>query len=279
MDGKFEEIEVLITVKTSPEPSEKYFDTVCVAAIRIDGGRREWVRLYPIQFRHLAKDERFRKYELLRLYVRPPTSDDRHESHSPDQSRIVRLEHLANWTEKASILDEVPRTTTCELQTAARINPSAPSLGMVDVRDVGTLTFSDHPGWTTEQRHKLEAVYFLPETDLFGQRTHPPPRLQPPRFIVRYSYRCDSARCKGHHAQLLDWELTALQARFHSDADIKSAVTRNFYDIPTGSDRLLSFYVGNFFAVQKRAVFSILGIYYPKRADVFKARSAKDTLI
>lgn len=45
---------VLITVKASPQPSAKYGDTVCVAGIRVDGGRAEWIPLYPLAFRTSA---------------------------------------------------------------------------------------------------------------------------------------------------------------------------------------------------------------------------------
>jgi hypothetical protein len=278
VEGKYEEIEVLITVKTSPEPSERYFDTVCVAGVRIDGDRHDWVRLFPIQFRHLEKDDQFRKYEVLRLLVRPPHNDLRRESRSPDQGRITRVRSLAGWAEKAAIVDEVLRTTTCDLQAAARAEVNAPSLGLIAVTDLGRLLFEVHPGWTPAQQTKLEAAYFLPDQDLFGEKTHPPPRLKPPRFKVRYQYRCESTHCRGHIGQMLDWELTALQARFATDDAIKDAVVRNFHDLPSSTDRTLSFYVGNFFDLKKRAVFSVLGAYYPRRADVNRARASKDTL-
>ena len=57
---------VLITVKTSPQPSTKYKDTVCTAGVRLDGDAPQWIRLYPIPFRHLETDLQFKKYDVCR---------------------------------------------------------------------------------------------------------------------------------------------------------------------------------------------------------------------
>ena len=76
---------VLVTVKATPQPSEKYGDTSCVAGIRIDGGRAEWIRLYPIAFRWLDGEHQFHKYDVIELEVRRQDSDTRRESHTPAQ--------------------------------------------------------------------------------------------------------------------------------------------------------------------------------------------------
>jgi hypothetical protein len=45
-------------VKAAPQLSERYGETVCVAALSTDLQRRGWIRLYPINFRELASDDR-----------------------------------------------------------------------------------------------------------------------------------------------------------------------------------------------------------------------------
>ena len=50
---------ILILVKTYPNLSKKYKETVCVAGITDFG---EWRRLYPIPFRKLPFDMRFKKF-------------------------------------------------------------------------------------------------------------------------------------------------------------------------------------------------------------------------
>ncbi|MEU2174634.1 hypothetical protein ABZ552_10475 [Nocardia sp. NPDC019219] len=71
----------MITVKTYPNPSDTYGETVCVAGVRLDRERPEWIRLYPVKFRNEDFDKQFKKYEVLRLngtYRQP--NDNRPES-------------------------------------------------------------------------------------------------------------------------------------------------------------------------------------------------------
>ncbi len=57
---------VLITVKTYPTLSQKYGELVCTAGIRSDGS---WVRLYPIPFRRLYQDGRYKKYDWIETAI------------------------------------------------------------------------------------------------------------------------------------------------------------------------------------------------------------------
>ena len=56
---------VLITVKAAPNPSQTYGETVCVAGLRLDLDNVGWVRLYPINFRDLGDDSKFKKYDVV----------------------------------------------------------------------------------------------------------------------------------------------------------------------------------------------------------------------
>ena len=92
---------VMITVKTYPNPSDKYLETVCVAGVRLDRGRPEWIRLYPVKFRNEDLDKQFKKYEILRLNgTYNQTNDNRPESFRPRQEEMVHVEHVNtknNW--------------------------------------------------------------------------------------------------------------------------------------------------------------------------------------
>ena len=67
----------LITVKAAPNPSTTYGETVCVAGLRIDPDDEGWVRLYPISFRDLERDEQFKKYQVVNLRAVPSRQDRR----------------------------------------------------------------------------------------------------------------------------------------------------------------------------------------------------------
>ena len=75
------ERDVLITVKTYPNPSKKYQETVCVACVTKEEG---WVRLYPITFRKLIHGQQFKKYQMVHLRMQKH-EDSRPESFRPDQ--------------------------------------------------------------------------------------------------------------------------------------------------------------------------------------------------
>jgi len=260
-----ESARVLITVKTAPQPSTSYGDTVCVAGIRLDTPKPEWIRLYPIPFRWLDSGQKFRKYDIVTLEVRRRDQDTRPESYSPTIDSIEIVGHLDDWKAREPVMRDLQRTTTCDLRRAAKDFHSAPSLGMVSVADVDGLEFEPNPGWTVKEEAKIAEALRSQTEDLFGT-THAPPKLVAPRFKVRYRYRCEHAACAGHDGQILDWELSELQRRQPPDDDVlKAEVTKRFLTMMWNPKKLTSFFMGNFEAAIKRQSFSVLGIYYPDR--------------
>jgi hypothetical protein len=104
--------------------------------------------------------------------------------------------------------------------------------------------------------------------DLF--RETPPTLLDAPRLVVHLEYRCQNHSCAGHLQRIIDWELTALQLRYRrsSSAELQAVITRNFVEVPFVDDRDPMVLVGNQENVQRRASFTVLGLYYPHRADI-----------
>ena len=80
---------MLVTVKAAPNPSERYGETVCVAGLRLDLDNPGWVRLYPINFRELENDSRFRKYDVVSVTARPNPGDPRAESWRPQMDTLT----------------------------------------------------------------------------------------------------------------------------------------------------------------------------------------------
>lgn len=73
---------VLIAVKTYPTLSEKYSELACTAGFREDGS---WIRLYPIPFRLLELDQRYKKYQWVEVDIAKNKSDPRPESYKNHQ--------------------------------------------------------------------------------------------------------------------------------------------------------------------------------------------------
>ncbi|MGN6762910.1 MAG: hypothetical protein ACTHJI_16460, partial [Leifsonia sp.] len=152
-----ERARVLVTVKATPQPSEKYGDTSCVAGIRLDEAQPSWIRLYPIAFRWLDGKSQFHKYDIVELEVRRRDEDTRRESYSPTESSWSVVDKLAPWKPRHAIVSQMEPTTTCDLIHAAEVNHAAPSLGLVYPRDVDRLHFEPHDPWTPDQLAKMQA--------------------------------------------------------------------------------------------------------------------------
>ena len=79
---------VFITVKTYPTLSKKYDELVCTAGILDDGS---WVRIYPLPFRKLDYDNRYKKYQWLEAQLIKNESDPRPESYKVQDISKVKL--------------------------------------------------------------------------------------------------------------------------------------------------------------------------------------------
>ena len=93
---------VCILVKAYPQPSQKYEETVCVAAVT---EAHELVRLYPIRFRHLPEDKRFNRFDWIEVDMTRALDDPRPESFKvkEDSIRIVLREDKQSPEDKVRL--------------------------------------------------------------------------------------------------------------------------------------------------------------------------------
>lgn len=263
-----ERMQVLVTVKAAPEPSNTYIDTVCVAGVRVDGDRREWVRLYPVPFRHLSTDQQFKKYDVIEVDTIPAKSDSRHESRRPIWDSLRVTTNLKQKAARERVLTTLIGPSMCDLIAGVHRHRDSQSLGLVHVARFDRLVISRHRGWSQSQQRAVEAAVSQPM--LFDEPDSARTPLQPPRFVVKIRYRCDTASCPGHEPSLLDFELSALQyhQRHLSDDALKARIERKFGDEQFSSDRRTSLFVGNIADPPKRRSFSALGIHHvPRDSD------------
>ncbi|WP_255657800.1 hypothetical protein [Actinoplanes sp. L3-i22] len=254
-------LEVLVTVKAAPNPSEKYGETVCVAGLSTDLMNPGWVRLYPINVRALDDDESFRKYDLISVDATPAAQDQRRESWRPRMTSMIKVRHLKPWKPRRAWVDPYVVDSMCELNRAAIENANAKSLGLVRPREVVGIRIKQHPGWTPEEQRKIDG--YVNQLDLFSEEERIP--LQAPRFKVAYRYFCQDTKCRGHEQGLLDWEFVALQRRLRHlpDSELAGELESKFLTMMCDASRDVAFYVGN--QAKRAHVFSVLGVYYPGR--------------
>jgi hypothetical protein len=261
LDRAGREIDVLITVKAAPQPSRHYGDTVCVAGIALDPLR--WVRLYPVPFRYLDDSQTFRKYDIVRVKVRHPGQDGRRESLKVDAESFRTLRHLDGWKARAPYVEPVIGGSLCELQRNAGADPNGTSLAAIRPTGVIALDVKRHKGWSPEQLARFEE--FAAQGDLF--RTYEPRMLAAPRLRAALHFDCTSPGCKSHRLSVIDWELNALQARFHalSEHELEGVIRDRFWQMMYNAGKDPALYVGNQENPARRRQFTLLGTYYPPR--------------
>jgi hypothetical protein len=115
----YQKTKVLITVMTYPHPSRGYEELVCTAGVT---GAGEWVRLYPVDYRHRPSHQKVRKYQWIEVGLAPQGSgnDNRKESRKPDLNSIrllgAPLDTDDAWRKRREIIDRLPVHTLLQLQ-------------------------------------------------------------------------------------------------------------------------------------------------------------------
>ncbi|WP_174549895.1 hypothetical protein [Herbidospora cretacea] len=253
---------MLITVKAAPNPSTTYGETVCVAGLNLDLNSPGWIRLYPINFRELGSESKFKKYNIVTVEATPNARDPRAESWRPRADRIRVESHLSTWDKRMPFIDDYVEDSMCDILAGVRERASARSLAAIRPSEILALDIEPHPGWSSEEQRKID-LYTQQEDLLYqGPRT----ALEAPRFKAWYRYRCGSRRCNTHRQGVFDWELVSLQRTVwdRDDAGVRQAIEEKFLTLMCAPDRDTIFYVGNQQAHPQS--FIVLGVVYPRRA-------------
>ncbi len=252
---------LLIVVKTYPNPSSKYDETVCTAGIDLDTGR--FVRLYPVRFRHLKFDEQFKKWDIVELQVQHKGSDPRGDTWTPVGSEYEVIDHVGtgrgkppDWAARREIV--LPLVSTIE-ELQSHANSLECSLGVVKVHGPARLRAVHDPGaWSSAQ------INIMGQQNLLGPQLRPLERI-PYKFM--YDFRC-GPDCPGHSYQLFDWEAYALfrgQRSRKSSEEAAAADVEYQYNVRLGIDTHdVHLFVGTHYL--RTAQFSAIGVFYPPRA-------------
>lgn len=256
---------VLITVKAAPNPSVTYGETVCVAGVRLgDYGPTGWIRLYPINFRHLpSATEQFKKYDIVTVDCQP-AGEARLESWKPNMSTLHVETHLPPWRKRRELLEPIIDDSMCRIRADAAADARARSLALVRPAEVLGFRLEPHPGWSKDELAKIDAYVNQLELDVFEEAQDKTP-LEAPRFKGFYKWRCADPKCGTHEQSIIDWEFVALQRHLwnRSDADAQAAIRKRFFEEICAPENDVAFYVGN--QAKRPQTFSILGVYYPKK--------------
>lgn len=244
---------------TYPHPSESHQELVCTAGIT---EAREWVRLYPIDYRYRPEHQQFRKYQWIEIGLaqKGAGNDNRRESRRPDLDSIRILgEPIStegNWRGRREIIDAMPHHTKNELE--ALYEEQKLSLGIV--RPTEILDLKVEP---VEREWKSQWQGVLNQFNLFSG---PPKHLEKLPYKFSYVFRCADSGEKVHYAMIEDWELGVLYRkeveRLGDEQAAVANVRKKFFDEICNASRDTQFFMGTVFPYN---TWVVIGVFWPPK--------------
>lgn len=196
----------LIVVRTYPVPVPLGVESSCTAAITESG---EWLRLFPVPWRLLPSDQRFRKYQWVEATVTKAAGDSRRESFNlrPDGIRVMS-EPVSSWNAKKEFVLPMRAASLCSL-VKQRDFQQYPTLGIFRPASIVRLRIApDTPEWSAGE------LGMLRQTHLFIEP--PKQRLEKIPFRFIYQFNCDETGCPGHNLICTDWEMSQSYRQWRS---------------------------------------------------------------
>jgi hypothetical protein len=234
---------ILVTVRTYPNLSTKYIETVCTGGIN---DRGEWRRLYPVPLRHLEDEKQYRTFDVIsvRLGSNP---DGRPESRRPDSTTLKVVDHLNDW---AARCDWILPTA---LPSLSALEESGRTLAPVAVKEV--LEFIANPEsseWCPKQQELLNQA---------GLFEGPKPLEKLPfDFRLRWS----DGDGVEHNSKFLAWEVGETWRKFRNRyPDPIEVMREKWMNDLFGLIRDIWFFMGNF--AEHRQHFGVCGAFVPPK--------------
>jgi hypothetical protein len=113
-----ERLELVVAVKAYPVRTDGHGEAVCVAGVRLDVEPSTWVRVFPVPFRRLPKDQQFQKFDVITLDV-VRSADARPESWEPRADTIAivgQKDTKRGWLARREIIEPLLVRSMCEVQ-------------------------------------------------------------------------------------------------------------------------------------------------------------------
>ena len=188
----------LVLVKAFPQPRQKYEETVCCAGINPQG---EFVRLYPVRYRHLRPEQKFVRWDVIEYEQERPPGDPRPESRHVDEDSIRIVQRAVQTAESARVGSWASHVSESLTALKAANVERRTSLGIVRP-DPGSVHFRPRkfPIGSAEARQLASDFKQVSLID-----TSPLPALA---VDYEFSYRFTSGGNK-HDMKIHDWEVQA----------------------------------------------------------------------
>ena len=260
---------IYITVKTYPTISKEYSELVCTAGILEDGS---WIRLYPVPFRKLDFDQKYRKYTWIEVDATRNLNDFRPETYRPNLETLAVESKASNkrvdWDERKRIIFKNQKiyTNLQELISKARADDTSLAI-FKPTKVLDLLVEETDRDWDPD---KLTILRNLSQQMSLFQT---PEELEAEFKVVqkvpyKFSYHFEDDSGKHSTLMIEDWEIGMLYFNSLAAADGNEKVAiekvrKKYFDYFTTRD--LYFFMGTtkeHHRVSKNP-FIIIGAFYP----------------
>ncbi len=259
---------VLITVKTYPTLSAKYDELVCTAGFLEDGS---WIRIYPIPFRKLEYDERYKKYDWIEVDIEKNTKDFRAESYKPISIEIAPkvVGHLDTndfWKLRKDIVLKNVRTNLTELIADAKDPQKYTSLAVFKPTKILKFQIEEvDREWDKDELAQLDAN--AQQLNFFQNSENPFKVVK--KLPYKFSYKFKDEDGKESTLMIEDWEIgqlywNCLKTREGDEVKACEDVKKRYFDdFAKTKDLYLFLGTTKKFHLRSPNPFIIIGTFHP----------------
>jgi len=260
---------VFIVVKTYPTLSKKYDELVCTAGILDDGS---WVRIYPLPFRMLDYDSRYKKYQWIELSLIKNISDPRPESYRVIDPEAITLGQAVDtdkdrsWKTRKTILFEKNPIYRNLTNLITKANANELSLAIFKPTKIIDLIIKKvEREWDADclehlkERSKQFSLFDLQQEEEVQKEFS---RVQ--KLPYKFSYKFLDDVGKESTLMIEDWEIGALYWKYSDDEAlaVKKVKERYLDDFLTKDIHLFLGTTRQFHGWANNP-FVIIGVFYP----------------
>lgn len=226
---------ILVAVKTYPVPSRKYGELTCTAGFRENGS---WIRLYPLPFRRLDHDKRYKKYQWIEADITPNLRDHRPESYNVLNTDTISLldsvptGRKRDWHERKRLILERNTIYQNKAEIIEKAHANKLSLAIFKPRKILKFVAEKNQNDWNQERKK-EAIGILKQKELFDKTDVG--YLELVRKIpYKFSYIFLDNKCNKSKLMIEDWELGVLYwncfGKNHSEEEAIQKVHEKYMD-------------------------------------------------
>lgn len=199
-------------------------ELACTAGFREDG---TWVRIYPIPFRLLDKEQHFKKYQWIELDLVKNPKDSRPESYRPVNRDDIKLCEWVgseqSWAERKRIILKQNKIYTNLAETIDGANRNVHSLVIFKPKKViGVVVEAVDRDWGQD---KLDALKdYLNQGNLFEEAQEDFKVM--PKLPYKFSYKFIDDADVESTLMIEDWEIGQLYWNCLKGSDERTAVEK-----------------------------------------------------